>query len=564
MKALKYSYTSKSSAKLLYNTHINDNWTELTIPSEAEAMQRRLRYVVARDRVILVNAFNVPLMLAPNNTLYIAGLNSPPAKPSVGVAGGADGDGIFYTTQVHKIGDVELTESAPSPASVTVANSEGATRTWTISGNRLDKRATHQRLYASIAGNDPRMVGEYIYTTNNPVEAVPTLQFGKVMNEDLGRPPAATLVEFFKERVWYAGDPAYPDRIYFSELGQPEGVGGLSWVRTTTRYPCTGLKRLGDRLLVFTMDGLDCIVGDAPNIEVYQISPNIGCIAPDSLVQIFDRVYFASKAGIYSYNGSFQLLTPFHKEYWKTSYQANRQAYHNACAEDDIENFAYLLSIPGSSTFRWRLCYLPFEQAVGGNNAPPYVSFDRVFRPEFSLRNITGKLYSGSDDGYVRQQNVAADANDDSDSPDFATTWPDGSYRGPKVVTIITKHYLMDDPDGSKPEAKAFVRFWSFVQCENIGWEVKFYGGDEVAINQASGNVAKDTVSASLSGTKVAKTVHEHPTTRSGGNHPSGRGITLKYTFGGITGVNTGPTSLRWRGFGGVYIPGKAVRGDTV
>jgi hypothetical protein len=265
-------------------------------------------------------------------------------------------------------------------------------------------------------------------------------------------------------------------------------------------------------------------------------------------VNIHDRLWFASQAGVYVYDGNFKYVTQDLRTFWKTDYSTNVPQYESCFAADDRPEYCYILSIPKDTyTLRWVAYYLPFEPSVGGGEGQPWWFFDRRTRVDKSLGLLTYgdrrfRLYNGSDDGYLRQEDVDSDSSDDSDT-----------YQ--KAMTIQTKHYLMDEPGGDVEEGKELVRFWSYTESETSPWRVEIYGGDESAENVAQANVWGEDVAASAktAGTLswVAQTVHVHIPSKT-----VGRGFTWKYTA-------TAPVGLTWRGLGGYFTLGPAARGRT-
>lgn len=479
----------------------------------------------------------------------IAGPVAAPVLASGGGTGTIDGDIIGHYTYVHKNGTTVLLESPPSPPSTTITVSRVGTINWSsIAATSPDARVTHIRLYRADAGNDSRMVTEFALGTTTYSDTTAYLSLGGVLQEDGGLPPYTLYAIIYKDRAYYAGDPTYPDRVWFSVKEQPELVDAENFFRTASGEAVTGLGVQGDTLVVFTPNTMDVVKEFATDdFARRQVSPSIGCISHHSIVNINDRLWFASSGGIYVWDGSLRNMTYENRTLWRNDYADNPTVYERCFAVDDTDEHCYLLSLPFSDhTFRWVGYYLPCEPALGGNEGQPWWFFDYRTRLDKALGRLTYaanqqryKTYCGSDDGYLREENVVSDGGDDSDS-----------YA--KALLIETKAYLMNEPGGDSEEGKTLVRFWSYVQAESAAWTVKVYGGDESAGDQVAEQWKDDVAASALTSgghDYVAKTVHPHVP-----EQVSGRAFIWRY-------VATSPKHLKWRGLGGYWTLGPAFRG---
>lgn len=487
------------------------------------------------------------------DTFFKTGITPPATAPVLVASGGGgviDGDIIGYVTYVHKSGTAVILESAPSPASAVITASTATTISWTsIVGTSTDTRVTHVRLYRQDNDLAPRLVVELTLGTVSYTDTTPQLSLGAEMQIDGGVPPYCRYVATYKHRVYYAGDINFPDRVWFSNAEDPENVDALSFFKTTSGEAVTGLGVSADSLIIFTPNTTDILrdFGE-DDLSIRQGSPSIGCISHWSIVNIHDRLWFASQSGIYLYDGTFRFITADNRSFWKDDYAAHRAEYESCFAADDRPESCYILSIPFSDhTFRWVGYYLPFDPDVGGGGeSQPWWFFDYRTRVDKALGLLTYggirfRLYVGSDDGRLRQEDVDSDASDDSDS-----------YN--KALTIQTKLYLFDDPGGDSEEGKSLERLWSYVESESNAWTLKIYGGDESAGSQLVHNWKDDVAASALTTgghTYVSKTVHPHVP-----EQVSGRGFIFQYTA-------TSPVLMIWRGLGGNWTLGPAFRGQS-
>lgn len=518
----------------------------LKTPRPCHVRLRRASYINGRFSPDLVYRDDL-------DAFYKTGFTTPTVAPTLatGGAGQLTGKVIIYYTWIHKdgLGNV-IAESGPSAPSgeLSLANQQW---TGTLPTSAPEARTTHKRVYASWNGADPRFIADVLLATATLTSNLRPLEWGAVMETAGGPIPYCVLNEMFRQRVWRAGDADHPDRIYWSGFANGESVGPNAYLLTTSGEAVTGLKRLGETLVVFTINTIDIIVGKTP--KTFEILPkytNVGCISHHSIVNIHDRLWFASQSGLCVYDGSLKYLMDNLRQYWKDDYAADPDAYENSFAEVDFDEMCYLLTLDKSTTFRYVGYYLPFEPQVGGGEGQPWWFFDRETRKTTAMGRLTysatsarTKLYVGADDGYIREMNVVTDADDDGDV-----------YQ--KALTIQTKHYLFQDPGGDAESGKQLINLWSYVEAENNGWRLQIKGGDESAENKTV-SVWKDDKAASLkveSGQQwVAQTVHVHD----GVEENVGRGFTFVYTA-------TAPVGMKWRGVGGSWTLGATSRGRVV
>jgi len=392
-----------------------------------------------------------------------------------------------------------------------------------------------------VGANAARYVTELTLGTTTFVDTVATLALGAQLDFASGVVPYTLYNCTYKKRIYYAGDPTNPERIWYSEQERPELVDTLNFFVTTSGEAVTGLGTLGDTLAIFTVNTTDILQEHATDdFSIRNVSPSVGCISHWSIVNIHDRLWFASQSGIYVYDGNFKYVSHDLRTFWKTEYESFTDAYEACFAADDKPEYCYILSVPKSDhTLRWVGYYLPFEPGVGGGEPQPWWYFDRRTRVDKALGLLTYgdwryRLYCGSDDGFLRQEDVDANSDDDADS-----------YG--KLLTIQTKHYLMDEPGGDIEDGKTLVRFWSYTEAENVTWTVNVFAGDESVEGVNTTSWLESTGPSFRSGW-AAQTVHLHIP-----DQASGRGFTFLY-------MASNALNVKWRGLGGNWTLGPASR----
>lgn len=539
------TWVSSTVGRLYIHVPGASSATNKTLPTGVTSDLTRPCFTPYYDRTIINGQFDPGIVVDTSDNLFKLGITAPSTAPVL-TNGTGTVTGIcsgYYTFQ-QVVSGVVWCESGPSPVSneITLA-AEG--RNWTNIPTTADSRVTHVALYVSVSGADYRYATRVsLGTATLSNETTATLALGSVL-VNAAAPPYTTFAENYHARVFYAGDPEFPSRIWFSEIGLPEQVGALNYLEPLGKETVTGIKRLGDDLVVFTYHAIDVISDASGEYIVRRVSSDVGCVSHHSIVNINDRLWFASSRGVYVYDGGLKFIGNEIKEFWKDDILDDPLKYEASWAEHDADEFTYQLNLEGSSAFAYRFYYLPFETVVGGTGALPWVYKLIRNREDTAIGRIAQAgwhyiLVTGSSDGIIREENVYTDGTDDSDTYD-------------KALTIQTAHYHMDDVGGDSEEGKAFTRFWTFLQAESDAWRITYYPGDESASSNFSPKYEDVAASAKTSGgsTWVPKTVHWHLAGKP--EYPSGRGITLKYTI-------SNPIGIKWRGFGGWYVAGVATR----
>ena len=119
-------------------------------------------------------------------------------------------------------------------------------------------------------------------------------------------------VEVWKNRLWFTGNPNKPYRVYFSEVGNPEGWNatngaGAVDVNINDGQLVTGIKTFFDSLVIYKQRSIHQLVGDsAPGsggvneFRIKPISTDLGCEAPGTIVTVGNDQFFMGKDHISS------------------------------------------------------------------------------------------------------------------------------------------------------------------------------------------------------------------------------------------------------------------------
>lgn len=133
-----------------------------------------------------------------------------------------------------------------------------------------------------------------------------------------------SLLELYYSRLFAAGDPEHPCRLYWScapgdertveDWSQAEAsanVGGGHVEVGTDSDPITGLFALSNQLLIFKRDSLYRLFGDRPaNFRIYPVSASMAQPARTACVRVADVLYFLTDMGLYYFDGQTVLRAP--------------------------------------------------------------------------------------------------------------------------------------------------------------------------------------------------------------------------------------------------------------
>lgn len=526
-----------------------DTTTELVWPSPSRPAAPFVRpsIVTYKKRTYVNGQFDRNLVWTEFSNLRVAGIlaEEDPVDVAVGVGTGITAVSIRYAyTMAEKIGLVVVHESDLSEASDPINLTNQAAAISVLPTSHDNGRVNYKRLYRSDNGADYRHVADIVLATSTYTDTTPTLSLGALAPEGHGVPPYTKFNEIFHDRMFYAGDPDEPQRVYYSALGKPEAVAGLSYIDTRDGEAVTGLKRSGNELIVFCAQVAYSIQGfTESDFVMRKISPSVGCISHHSIVNIDEVLMFASETCVWSYNGSFKNQMEDMETYWRDDYAANTALYQDSVAVDDRYHRGYKLLIPKNNAFYYFGHYRPMQRGE-----QPYWVLDSRTRKDMSVGRLSpaggfrADQFCGSADGYIREENIATDASDDSDT-------------GLKALRIQTGAILASDPGGDIQDGKHWAKFWSYVQSESTAWTFYALGGEEDVVSaitpdNSAGSVNwKDDVAAGAISGKTARGCKEH----GGTERVSGRALQIRIAA-------NSPLSFKYRGFGGIYGPGPATR----
>jgi len=117
---------------------------------------------------------------------------------------------------------------------------------------------------------------------------------------DSNAPTDPTLVSAFKNHLFLSGDAAAPYHLHFSspisetDFSPANGAGVIN-----VGFKITQIKAFRDQLYIFGFNNIKRLVGDnQANFVLQNVTNNLGCIAPDSVVEFNGELIFLAPDGV--------------------------------------------------------------------------------------------------------------------------------------------------------------------------------------------------------------------------------------------------------------------------
>jgi hypothetical protein len=207
--------------------------------------------------------------------------------------------GGFSWAQVSPINDLVVSNGRLYTGQVTIP------MTWTLQTGSLSTTAFPQFTAFRDGSADVAYIADGNLNKWN----------GTTLTTAIAGAPAVTTIAVQNLRLFGAGDSANPQTLYFSPFAngdllnnttfQADGsAGGSAVIRTFGHQKITGLVAIGQSLLIFHERGISKFTGWSQsdfdiNSGTRGISPDVGSIAPRSIVPVENICYFLTDRGIY-------------------------------------------------------------------------------------------------------------------------------------------------------------------------------------------------------------------------------------------------------------------------
>jgi hypothetical protein len=564
----------------LYGTLTAADIVEIALPSGVNTFNALPSFATfndaAKSRLYAVGGWTDNLLLTEDFRLYRLGIQAPTnelvAVSGTGSAVGVTLSGTGITAEIVPYirwwDDVHQRRSPLSGPGPVISAADDSV-TYDNLPTTAPESVTHIEFWEARDGASPRFVARRDLGTTSFTHAVPTLSLGEAETSSFGRFPRCRINVMWHDRHVLAGDDRYPNRIYFSDLNEPERYAGF-FLRTRKGERVVALISTRDHLIVCGAHSMYIVTGwTEDDIAMEILEPRIGCINHQAVAQPHGNTIIPSHQGPYLLVGT--SVHPINREFkklWRQQLDAHRLDYDEAFAVDDTGENVYLLYVgqnsyvtdpretPVTVRTQWVLDYTPTLVEEGGGYGQPNLAFDAQVRQYTAAAMLDvpggrgGHLFVGANDGHIRWANVHTDADAafDDDGDAFDKTW-----------IVRTGHYEHNEEGGDHTDGWRYPTLWTFMQSEEAPYDVNLYLGDEQA-RQALAPTYSETVDAgeltvAVPGPSsdqellVPKTEHYMTPNVAGG------GLTLE-----IVQENPRSQDSYFAGFGGTRVPGEKQR----
>ena len=274
----------------------------------------------------------------------------------------------------------------------------------------------------------------------------------------------------FSNHLWLAGDPDEPFNIYFSspnvdtDFDPANGAGVIN-----IGFTITQLKSFRNQLYVFGQNQIKRIVGDNySNFSVESVTNDLGCVAPDTVVEFGGDIIFLGPDGVRPISGTSRIgdveLETVSREIQKT--------FENYTANEDVTKLKALV-IRRKSQFRL------FFEANTSLSLLAAIRKSSSAQSTFEYSQLVGIEATAVASGYVGQFEFVLHG----DTAGKVYKQEEGnSFGGSDILSVYqTPFYFMQDPE----LRKVFYRVKTFLKSEgestiSVGIEYNF-GDAEIA-----------------------------------------------------------------------------------
>lgn len=120
--------------------------------------------------------------------------------------------------------------------------------------------------------------------------------------------PKGKYITSHKNMLFWSGNNNSPSEVYFSEIAPPKGSPG-DWgslqVQTDDGDRVMNIIKQQNNLVIFKSDGIHVLYGSSKNnFTLREVQPTIGTIAPKSVVNFQNTLFFLYRDGVYTFDGT--------------------------------------------------------------------------------------------------------------------------------------------------------------------------------------------------------------------------------------------------------------------
>lgn len=390
---------------------------------------------INRDLLFMVNGVDENKKWN-GTTVTKMGLVAPTAAltAATGAAGNLNG---AYTWVYTFVSPTHESNASPVSSSLTLTNQQASLTGIAVSS---DTQVTKRRIYRTAAGGtDRKFVGEINdNVTTAFTDNIADSSLGVDVPIDKNVPIVNKFIEAFKNRLWLAGDPNNPRRLYFSELFEPEAWPTSFFVDIpmTPGDEITCLRILGDVLVVYGHNTPFMVIGETPFDFTIKRSFAQAGTESDRTVRLIENAHiYLARGGIYAFDGAVGRLLS--DDIHPVIRELPAGFLKNSAAEYHEKNKVYRLAVtgPGNTTNSKEIIY------DLRNNASTISDRSIAYYHHLDGPGDTGQLFSASPTaGVLNEEDTGTTANGSA----ILVKWKGKAYTlGVIDFTKFLRHSLL-------------------------------------------------------------------------------------------------------------------------
>jgi hypothetical protein len=324
-----------------------------------------------------------------------------------------------------------------------------------------DRRPTlWRRIYKTLAdGGVFFLLHEVRDNRTRKMEIAPSDQLlvqGEEVDFNYAEAPRCRVIRASEDRMFFAGLPAAPNVVAFSDPFKPWQVPGTqrNILEAVEGNPVSALAYIDGRLLALKRDSyfvIDVVGGRFSRVQ--RINSNTGAVSHHSLAELSDGVFFAAEKGIYRIDGTSRLL--YLSRMIEEDYHALDQVFLPACygAYHRLRN-QYLFT--GRTTPRRRPDLLYTAEVPDSIDEPPEVIWSKQKHPMGITALISAddvftdqqRLVFGTSDGFVGLLDIDNGVRGHEDSTTASLKKPFLNIQGTPTGDISSFKVPISNPGG--------------------------------------------------------------------------------------------------------------------
>jgi hypothetical protein len=399
---------------------------------------------------------------------------SAPAAAATGAAGLLNGTYQYAMTNVNSYG-------AESDYTLIVTAITAALKQVTLSGLPTGKASwgvDYKNIYRTTAAGGTlfwlvtSVSGGATSVTDNNADSSLVVEAPL----DQGFPPKAKYMTYYQGRVWAAGDPSYPYRLYFSEAGEPEKWPSTNYIDIEVGdfMPISAIEAFGNAIIIHKNDGQSfgaiyllyisdsTGASDPTNWYVFKSPAAFSAVSQKSQAFFRNLLFYLNRNGAYALSGQDLARTAADSEQGR--FQTENLAYE---IDPDVKawNSAYLSKAAAIQYDNKLWIAVPAGNDSGGL---PYTVNSKLYVYDFVRLNeklgvwskvgypgitdfqvCNGDLYGGGQDGVVHKLNTGVTFNGATVDPYYMTAPISGFDEHRDNVKVFRILYITHDQPGT-------------------------------------------------------------------------------------------------------------------